>query len=235
LGIAPVLRAAEAWKKKPSDWSEKEVQEVLTRSPWAKEATVEFNMSGMEGGPPGGGGPGVGGGPPGGGMGGPGGGPPGMGGGPGMGGPPGGGMGGPPEFHALVRWESALPIRLAKQIKSAPSPDQYMLSVSGLPTMSRRPSSGQEAGAGEAQLSEMIARISQATRLSPKGKAAMTPTSVINREGDGPPMLTFTFDGESHPIEAKDKEVVFTTAIGPLKVRAKFVMKDMIYEGKLEV
>ncbi len=65
-GVLPLFAAADFWnRKKPSEWSEKEVQTLLTKSPWAKDASVEFNMQGMEGGPGGGMG-----GPPDGGMGG---------------------------------------------------------------------------------------------------------------------------------------------------------------------
>jgi hypothetical protein len=57
-----LLFAGEFWQdKKPSDWSEKDVKRLLTKSPWAKEGTVEFNMERM-GGMPGGGGPPMGGG-----------------------------------------------------------------------------------------------------------------------------------------------------------------------------
>lgn len=84
LGFGPTLATrgfapGEFWNdKQPSEWSEKDIQHLLTKSPWAKEATAEMNLPNM-GGPEGGGGRG--GGVSGGRMGGPG-----MGG-PGMGGP----------------------------------------------------------------------------------------------------------------------------------------------------
>jgi hypothetical protein len=34
-------------------------------------------------------------------------------------------------------------------------------------------------------------------------------------------------------IEADDKEVTFETAMGPLGIKCKFVLKEMIYQGKL--
>src|ERR1035438_460230 len=93
--IPALLLAGEFWQdKKPSDWSEKDVKRLLTKSPWAKEGTVAFNMERM-GGMPGGGGP------PMGGM-------------PGGGGPPmGGGMGpgGMEMPKPVIRWESAAPLR----------------------------------------------------------------------------------------------------------------------------
>ena len=108
-GVLPLFAAADFWnKKKPSEWSEKEVQALLTKSPWAKDASVEFNMQGMEGGPDGG-----------------------------MGGPPGGGMGGEmPEMHAVVRWEGAMPIRAANKTEAGQqAADTYIISLSGMPMM----------------------------------------------------------------------------------------------------
>jgi hypothetical protein len=36
-------------------------------------------------------------------------------------------------------------------------------------------------------------------------------------------------------LKLEDKEVIFTTKLGPLKVKCKFVLKDMLYRGKLEL
>ena len=107
-GFAP----GESWNdKQPSEWSEKDLQRLMTKSPWAKEATPEINFDGM-------GGPGMAG-PP---MGGP-----------GMGGP--GGPGGPFDMGVVVRWESAAPLRDAAKSKLPLDPSKsYVVGVSGLPT-----------------------------------------------------------------------------------------------------
>ena len=136
------LGAEEFWnKKQPAEWSADELNTLLTKSPWAKEAKVSFEGGGPGGGRSGGGGyPGGrgGSGRSGGGMGRPGGGgypggsgyPGGMGRrSPGMGTPSGGQGGGvgqgeggegrsrgnfaPP--HIVVRWESALPVKQAPE------------------------------------------------------------------------------------------------------------------------
>jgi hypothetical protein len=227
LGAVPVL-GADNWNKKPEEWSDKDIQKLLTNSPWAKDATVNFDMQGMGGGPPGGMG-----GPPGGGMGGPPGG--------GMGGPPGGGMGGPPgrgmdgppgmpEIHALVRWESALPIRAALKEASESKSNQYVIRVTGLRTMPRRDSGGQ--GPNPA---DMQARMKEATRLERKGKDPIPASSAARDETGNSLSLLFTFEAESDPIQLKDKEVVFVTRMGLLQMKAKFVLKDMVYQGKLEL
>jgi len=86
-------------RKSASEWTEEEIERLLTKSPWAKEADAEMDSAGMsptEGGGPGGG-PGV----------------------PGRRSGPGAAF----RIKALVRWESAAPIREAsrRQFPSDPS------------------------------------------------------------------------------------------------------------------
>lgn len=113
--------SSDFWNKKdPGEWSSQEIEQLTSKSPWAKEVSAQANSpdereAGGMGGPGtatggGMGGPRMGGG----GMGGPRMGGPGMGG-PGVGGPGmGGGRrrgGGPAEsFKGTVRWESAKPV-----------------------------------------------------------------------------------------------------------------------------
>jgi hypothetical protein len=232
LGAGLVLAAwafapGEFWNdKQPSDWSDKDVQRLLTKSPWAKEASVEFDFSAM-GGPDGGPGP-MGGGMPGGGeMGGPGMGGPGGGGPGGMGGP-GGPGGGPPQSRALVRWESAAPIRDAdKRQLPEDAAEYYVIGVSGLPMMDAgRP--GAPAG-GDPE--KMQARLKESTSLRRKGKDPIAPVRVRISEAAGG--LLFYFPRDAGPISIEEKEVVFLTTVGPLVVKAKFPLKEMTYRGKL--
>jgi len=160
-GVSRLLASApgQFWNERPaSDWSEKEIEQLLSRSPWAKDAEAQFKMPGGDGpqsGGPGGGGGGMGG-PRGGGGGGGMGGPPGGGGGGGMGGPPGGGMGGPggggpgggmPQMKATVRWESAAPIVEARKTQPDPeAAENYIVSVSGLPLFGGPPPGGGSGG-----------------------------------------------------------------------------------------
>src|SRR5258708_23591862 len=134
----------EFWNdKKSEDWSEKEIQHLLTRSPWAKEVAATFDgggrgpMSGGEGAAASRSGRGrdsnsgrIDAAPSGGGGGG--------GGGRGRGDSNGVGEGGghQPQIKAVVRWETAAPVAAARR-KQLPSSvqDQYVVSVSGLPMM----------------------------------------------------------------------------------------------------
>ncbi len=139
LLLAGVSLAGDKWDSKdPSQWSSVEIDKLMHNSPWAQSAKVQLGQSmgssgqgpNSGGGYPGGGGGG--GGYPGGGRGGIG----GIGfpfpGGGGMGYPGGGGGGGrggrggqrrpqAQTAEATVRWESALPVRLAEAQQNPPA------------------------------------------------------------------------------------------------------------------
>ena len=187
----------ESWNdKQPSQWSEKDIQRLLTKSPWAKEVTPEMDFTGMEG-------PGMVG-PP---MGGP-----------GMGGP--GGPGGPFNMTAVVRWESAAPLREAAKSKLPLDPSgSYVVSVSGLPD---------ELVAATAELS--LGSLKETTSLQRKGQASVAPAHFIVSDEDG--ALLFYFPNNADPISPEDKEVAFRTKIGVFELKVKFVPKDMRYRGK---
>jgi hypothetical protein len=283
-GRGDAFAKGEFWNDKdPKDWSETEIEKLMTKSPWAKEVAASFNMSGMQGrgsgggmsrsgggmGGPGGGmggrsGGGMGG--PGGGMGGPGGGmggPGGEGGGGGMGGPGGGGM---REIKTLVRWESARPMRAAA--KQEPGGAYYVITVSGLPMMGprpggqggppgegqrrpqqegqggpppeggQRPPQGGPPGAGmdpEQRRKAMIERMRETTTLTIKGKEPLSPESAEVVQTANGSVVVLKFSRESLPIQPGDKEILFTTHMGPFEVKAKFVPKDMTCKGKLEL
>lgn len=151
-------------------------------------------------------------------------------GGPGMGGP---GLGGPPQIKVTVRWESALPVREAtgRQIKDGAA---YVISVAGLPALGNQ--GGREAGEDEGRRrKEMESRLKEWTRIERKGKEPLVPETVeIEDSGQGP-MFLLRFLRGAQPIRAEDKEVTFVTRMGPLEVKAKFALKDMVYQGRLEL
>jgi hypothetical protein len=231
---------SEVWNAKPAaEWTDADIERILTKSPWVKETAVSFTP-GSPGGGAGGGGGGRGGG--GGGRGGGG-----KGGGGGM-----GGGGAAPQFKAIVRWESARPILDARK---KPLPPQiaanYIITVSGLPmTGGARP--GQKSGARSKFLPEqegqppaagdqaqrrqaMLARIKESSKLTVKGKDPAAPNAVDMSPNQQSPVIVLGFSREALPLTAADKEVVFTTKVGPFEVKAKFALKDMLYQGKLEL
>ncbi|MGA2324803.1 MAG: hypothetical protein ABSH05_00810 [Bryobacteraceae bacterium] len=254
-----ILLAGEFWQdKQPSDWTDKDVQRLVTKSPWAKPASLSFNpdrMAGMGrqggmGGRGGMGGPGMGGGGMGGpGMGGPGMGGPGMGGpgmgGPGMGGPRGEeGSGGMPNSAVTVRWESAAPLRAAASRIESPEDTKkvaewtqefYVVTVTGLPMMRPR-GRGEEEPPDQERIERMQQQIQErmkaATALRIKGKDAIAPTRVETAATPDGRTISFLFP-RSAGISLDDKEVAFETAMGPREVKVKFTLRDMLFGGKL--
>ncbi len=216
--------AGDAWKdRKPEQWSPQDVERLITKSPWAKEVTLTYSPGG--GAPGGGGGRRRGGGQWDGGGGG-------GGGGMSRGGGGGGGWGGSgrsrdgdeslgagqqrPQSKAVVRWESALPIRAATKQQMPPSAaGQYVISVSG------------------AQFGNWVDphNLTAVTSLQAKGTDPIAPDKV----GRSGPALVFYFPKGDHPFSMDDKEVIFATRLGPMEIKARFPLKDMQYDGRLEL
>ena len=235
------LRAADPWAKPPSQWTDKDIQRILTDSPWSRAVSIT-----MSGGMPMGGGRG------------------------GRGGRGGGGMGGAmaPSITFYVRWQSAKPIKLAtvrarmgaeadtspqaREFVEREEPD-YVIALIGPPmeppaegrefpqarpgssTPPGEPDKAAKGGAGERRggdPSQMLEAVKQNTWLAWKEQEKLHPSSVAFAPGGQRNVLIFRFP-KDHPIELEDKEVEFCTRRGPMEIRKKFRLKDMVYEGKL--
>ncbi len=243
LGVgAAILMAADFWeKKKFTEWSDKEVQKMLTNSPWARAVDIPLAGPSLGGGSRRGRG-GMGGGMPGGGM------PGGMGGG-GMEGE-GGGMGGRgmgggmdvpqavPTMRVHVRWMSALPMRQAvARMRFGPEAgasaeaarllnfqeQRYVVSVAGLP--------GRMAQADLEKFKELAA-------LKIKGKEPLRANLVQGQREDNRVNLYFSFPKArqgGYDITLADKEVEFELKLRAMEISRKFKLKEMVYGGKLEL
>ena len=250
--------------KKYTEWSEKEIRKVLQKSPWAKTVTLTLPIGvgfgpgagdgrqpgGYErrsragaGGPTGAGGPGA---PGGGGFGGPGGG--------GLGGPSahGGGVGAGGSYprarsrylELLVRWHSALPVRQAytrQQVAAEQmtpehaeqliqeTPNQYVVMVSGMPMAAMGGTTPEKVKASSYLKTGRGQRIMvQDVRMS-RGQGQDAPTFQ-----DRISNLYFFFP-RATPIELSHKSVEFVTELGRHKIKKKFKLKKMLFEGKLEL
>jgi hypothetical protein len=199
----------EFWdEKQPADWTKDEVQELLTKSPWARDAIVSYNS-----------GPGnvgrtgmtrrgsvvnV----PGGGI------------------PSGGTSVGQERFKAIVRWETALPIRLASHSKSTDDPAaNYILNLIGdVPMLGAH---RDEDGNQVEQRTEML---KEYTRLDRKHDPIFLGKVVFPS-----PAETLFYFPRLDPIFPDDRTVTFTTKLGPIEVKARFTLKEMTYQGKLEL
>jgi hypothetical protein len=248
------------WNKKaPADWTSEEIDRLITKSPWAKQIKAQYasgaGNSGDDSGYPGR--TGTGGGYPGGGAGG--GGYPGgtgrpRGGGIGVGIPGIGGIGLPggrgggrgngggssrggavSPYQGTVRWDSARPILDA--LKS-PLPEafegRYVISVSGIPLMGARSMSAGEDDDTTSRRQEQddLDRLKGLTSLQPKGKDIVQAGVVARQIGTGTSFL-FGFSREMLPLDTRDTEILFTTQLGRLVVKAHFLPKEMLYHGQL--
>lgn len=261
------LRAADPWTKPPNTWTEKDLQRILTDSPWARQVSITLSagmpMGGGGGRRGGRGGASVGVGIPDASVGG--------GSDPGMGGRAtmGEGMGGAvaPTVTFYIRWQSAKPIKLATVrarlgAEADTSPQarefvereepEYVIAVIG-PPMGPPPGEPRHGGApgqkpdaephppaartgaheGAATGAEpWIAELKQNTWLAWKDHEKVHPSSVVVSPGGQRGVVVFHFP-KDHPVELEDKEVEFCMRRGPLEVRKKFRLRDMVYEGKL--
>jgi len=220
------LWAADFWTKPYTDWTDKEIQKMSENSPWAKPFDIALpgGGEGREDGGSTGKGKGSGGYSP-------------------MGqtsgrsqvtgqDTAGGGM------TLRIRWQSALPVKQAfvrskygaeaatspdaKQILSTEDP-VYVVVVEGL---SRRTLGGGEDDALKQAMMEQ-------TALVIKGREPIKPVD-FRVVGQGRISAVFAFP-KTTPITIDDKDVEFQSKLGTLVVKQKFHLKDMTYNGKLEL
>jgi hypothetical protein len=230
------LWAADFWQTKPyTDWSDKEAQKIETNSPWSKQVPVA--LAGGGGAPDTGrskkGGSGGGGDLDSAAM--------------GNGGNAGarasvqevggGNVGGGGAMTILVSWRSALAFReaAAKEKFGAEvatsadakkmleeEPKVYAVMVSGIPGRSLR---------GTDKMKESLL---QNTSLIVKGKDPIQATNVQTGGSEQKPFVVFIFPKTS-PLSLDDKDVEFSSKLGAIVVKQKFHLKDMIFNGKLDL
>jgi hypothetical protein len=228
------LCAADSWQSKPfTEWNEKEVQKILTNSAWARSISVSMDVPLTPGGRgdrlgvdesprPGGSGQEPGAGIAGGSRG------------------EGDARGGSqvlPSMVLTIRWQSALPVKQAlvrrkygSEAGTSPEAKKfleenpgYLISLAGLPPTTAAANTPQ----GKAAIKEQ-------TTLSVKGRGAVQPAEIVV----GPPrkqMEVFFVFPKTTAFTLDDKEVEFATQLGPIKVKYKFHLKDMVLNGNLEL
>jgi hypothetical protein len=232
---ALLVSAADFWTTKPfADWNEKDVQKIMTDSPWAKKSSV-LSLNGPTA-------PGVGGSSPGG-RGGRGGG----GGGGDEGAPnpiserPGGGIGGGPgvempSAQVVVSWPTALPVKQAiakakygKEVGTSPEAkaflereeQYYVVEVSQLPFRGRSTDEFREA-------------VLKSAVLNVKGKDSVHAMDVqVNPRGRTLD-LYFMFPRQ-RVFTLEDSEIEFNAKAGEVPIKQRFKLKDMVFNGKLEL
>jgi hypothetical protein len=233
--FALALAAADFWNTKPfTDWTDKDLQKMMTDSPWSKKESIS---SGPGPTPPslGGGGGGGRGGRGGASAGGDDSAPPPISEGRGGGAPVGGPIGTPSQT-IFVRWQSALPLkqalvrtRFGKEAASSPDAKKYLdteemayvICVSQFPLRRRT---------GEEFRQELI----KLSSLSVKGKDSLAPLDVqIQLNPKGGSADIYYFFPRQRAFTLEDGEVEFLSKLGDQPVKQKFKLKDMMFEGKL--
>lgn len=204
----------EFWnEKKPEDWTTEERQEMLTRSPWAKEPSTNYDggggaavTRGMSTNRHGGVSPG------------------------GARTPSSGSPKVPDKFPSVVRWESALPIREANgnSLKDDPAANYILKIIGDLPMLS--PASDDET---ESEYRRRLDPLKSFTKLEKKGDAIYL--SDMRYDGKGANAGALFFFVRNDLITLDDKTVTLVTKLGPIGVKVKFTLHDMIYRGKLEL
>ncbi len=135
-----------------------------------------------------------------------------------------------PKIPVLVRWDSALPVREAllqshardlrdsENTLAKPEKDYIITLIGLLPAHNGSP--------------QIAQGLINAARLMPQNRKSIAPEDVRIDESTGTIQLFFP---RTAPITLDDKEVVFTTVFGSMKIIQRFRLKDMLYRGKLEL
>lgn len=167
------------------------------------------------------------------------------GGGGGRGGGGGGMENGPPEVpHVVVRWDSASPMReamkkvsVSKAVEDEDVKAFYIITVDGI----RMPGGGRNGDSQRAPQtsgprrlpSDQADRLKETTTLAAKGKESISPAQIVAMTGEDGKMTFRYYFPRSADFSLDDKEVVFQTRLMRFEVKQKFLMKDMIFDGKL--
>ena len=230
--------AADFWTTKPfTDWSDKEVQKIISDSPWAGKVTMSAGLSLSV--PESGGGGGRGGGGRGGGRGG---GPQGdaVNSDPGVAGGGGGdfGGGGPSGVTVTLFWQTAAPVKQAlikRQYgaEAGTSPEAkakldrveqvYVLTMLGVPGFALASTQGDKKAA-----------LLDSTMLTVSGKPPLKAADVQVSGGRGASTVSFLFP-KTTTFTVDDKEVEFSSKFGTSTIKRKFKLKDMVFNGKVEM
>jgi len=212
------LFAADFWQvKKPADWSDKEIKKLLTNSPWSQDQTVELvgktktstnKKSSSNSNARNGGAPTR------------------------------STTAEPKTSIVRITCASAKPVKIAIARKNygadaGSKPEviaalervdpYYLITVDGIP--SHASSKGPRG----------IVQLVQSTSvLKCAGKSPRLPNKVEIMQGEIGTLALITFTKEN-PFTEDDKEVEFQLELGSKLVTKKFKLKDMVFDGKLEM
>lgn len=150
-----------------------------------------------------------------------------------------------------IRWFSAEPVRLATQKLQASSDsakaeplkplDHYIIAVEGFPAgggRRRRADADSDENSSNqdpnVMSDSMQDRLKGGSFLSRKGHDPIHPDKVAWDNSSGARTLMLYFP-KTDPITAADKDVEVQVAMGRMQVKKKFSLKEMSYQGNLDL
>lgn len=210
--------AREFWnEKQPSAWTAAEIDELLRKSPWARDANIHDNapVGSLGAGRSGGGGR--------------------------RGGRAGGASSGTSStasnvpfggaWKAVVRWESALPIREGLKTVDLPGiAESYVLNVVG-----NLPGPAIDSNASAEEQRHTLEVLQDHTKLEHKGDEIALSHVAVAPKSDVSPAGTLYYFPRELALQLSDKEVTFMTRTATIEVKCKFALREMIYRGNLEL
>ena len=202
-----VLAAADFWEETEfTAWSDKDVEQMMNDSPWAKRLTVRFPRPPREGRGPRTHSPDDG----------------------------RGGRNTIPPTRVVIEWRTAQPMRQAmvrrrigqggtvdpavQDLLSQSSPG-YVVVVTGLPGQFGRLTP-------EALMAE--------TRLERKGKSPIVPAQAQPQRAERGVTIVYLFPKDD-AIVLEDKDVEFITEVGDVTIKKKFKLEEMVFNDQLEL
>jgi hypothetical protein len=110
----------------------------------------------------------------------------------------------------------------------------YVIAVDKLPRMGGGRPGAEGKGGGADGAERMRQMMAKSTSLSRKGKEPLKPEDVKIAMGEKTMTVYFLFP-KSEAITLEDKEVEFATKMGPMEIKRKFKLQEMMFAGKLEL
>ena len=196
--------SAERWMERhPEEWNPSDIQDVLNRSAWVREVTLNSVPDPKED-------------------------PkqqkaqrPGL-----------------TQFKAVVRWESGLPVRLARRAASLPDKgvNRYIVSLTRLP-LEYMAAAAAPSGRGsiDATQDAVAAQLTSSATIDRPGKEPIRAERAYWVYADFSPRVDVVFPRDKNPIAAEEWEATVNGRAGDFLVRARFSLKEMVYRGELEL
>jgi hypothetical protein len=141
-----------------------------------------------------------------------------------------------PGMMLTIRWQTSLPVRQAlvrakfgNEAGTSPeaakflaqTPENYIISITGIPPQMLRGNPEQ---------------LKQAIQLKVKDKPVINPVNLQAADAQSPLYVIFPRKQEGKDlIQLEDNEVELQVKLGRMDVKRKFKLKDMVFDGKLEL